>query len=158
MGSQPESPSFAPLSRKPPAMVLGQGRTGPPVPARRSRGFGNEPPCQELPTGAADLTGRSCPHLEPTRSCRGSDLSPPAWQSESQRWCEGLAHNPALEAYNRGISRTIMAITKDAFVAALGASIGSARRHEQPYRHWFLQRCIPEDAVDPILALPFPAP
>jgi hypothetical protein len=51
-----------------------------------------------------------------------------------------------------------MAITKDAFVAALDASIDSARRHEQPYRHWFLQRCIPEAAVDPILALPFPAP
>jgi len=51
-----------------------------------------------------------------------------------------------------------MAITKDAFVASLGASIDSARRREQPYRHWFLQSCIPEDAVDPILALPFPAP
>ena len=51
-----------------------------------------------------------------------------------------------------------MAITKDAFVASLGASMDSARRHEQPYRHWFLQRCIPEDAVDPILGLPFPAP
>jgi len=51
-----------------------------------------------------------------------------------------------------------MAITKDAFVASLGASIDSAGRQERPYRHWFLQRCIPEDAVDPILALPFPAP
>jgi hypothetical protein len=51
-----------------------------------------------------------------------------------------------------------MAITKDAFVTSLGASMDSARRQEQPYRHWFLQRCIPEDAVDPILALPFPAP
>ena len=51
-----------------------------------------------------------------------------------------------------------MAITKDAFVATLLESIGSARRQEQPYRHWFLQRCLPEDAVDPILDLPFPAP
>jgi hypothetical protein len=51
-----------------------------------------------------------------------------------------------------------MAITKDAFVAALLESIDGARRQEQPYRHWFLQRCLPADAVDPILDLPFPAP
>src|SRR4249920_1649087 len=51
-----------------------------------------------------------------------------------------------------------MAITKDAFVAALLESIDGARREEQPYRHWFLQRCLPADAVDPILELPFPAP
>ena len=51
-----------------------------------------------------------------------------------------------------------MAITKDAFVAALLESIDGARRVEQPYRHWFLQRCLPADAVDPILDLPFPAP
>ena len=51
-----------------------------------------------------------------------------------------------------------MAITKDAFVASLLESIETSRRVEQPYRHWFLQRCLPADAVDPILALPFPAP
>ena len=51
-----------------------------------------------------------------------------------------------------------MAITKDAFVAALLESFGGARRMEEPYRHWFLQRCLPADAVDPILDLPFPAP
>src|SRR5262249_11670824 len=51
-----------------------------------------------------------------------------------------------------------MAITKDAFVASLGASIDSAGRQERPYRHWFLLRLTPQVAVDPILALPFPAP
>src|SRR6476661_6490683 len=51
-----------------------------------------------------------------------------------------------------------MAITKDAFVASLLASIDGAQRQEKPYRHWFLQRCLPQDAVDPILDLPFPAP
>jgi hypothetical protein len=51
-----------------------------------------------------------------------------------------------------------MAITKDAFVASLLESIAGARREEKPYRHWFLQHCIPGDAVDPILDLPFPAP
>ena len=51
-----------------------------------------------------------------------------------------------------------MAITKDAFVWALLESFEGSRRVEQPYRHWFLQRCLPADAVDPILDLPFPAP
>ncbi len=51
-----------------------------------------------------------------------------------------------------------MAITKEAFIAALLESIDSSQRNEKPYRHWFLQRCLPEDAVDQILGLPFPAP
>ena len=51
-----------------------------------------------------------------------------------------------------------MAITKDAFVASLLASINGARRHEEPYRHWFLQHCLPGDAAEQILALPFEAP
>ena len=34
----------------------------------------------------------------------------------------------------------------------------TAHAQEEPYRHWFLQRCLPADAVDPILDLPFPAP
>jgi hypothetical protein len=51
-----------------------------------------------------------------------------------------------------------MAITKEAFVSALLESIATSERHETPYRHWFLERCLPEEAVDRILALPFPAP
>jgi hypothetical protein len=51
-----------------------------------------------------------------------------------------------------------MAITKEAFVSALLESIATSERHETPYRHWFLDRCLPDDAVDQILALPFPAP
>lgn len=51
-----------------------------------------------------------------------------------------------------------MAITKEAFVAALANSIETAQRHEQPYRHWILSNCIPAEAVDPILDLPFPPP
>ena len=60
-----------------------------------------------------------------------------------------------LDAINRGDA---MATTKDAFVASLIESIDGARRQEQPYRHWFLNACIPADAIDPVLALPFPAP
>src|SRR5262245_10022898 len=51
-----------------------------------------------------------------------------------------------------------MAITKEAFVSALLESIETSRRNEQPYRHWFLQRCLPEDAVETIDALPFEPP
>ncbi len=51
-----------------------------------------------------------------------------------------------------------MAITKEAFVAALTKSFETARTSDKPYRHWNLQHCIPDDAVDPILDLPFPAP
>lgn len=49
-------------------------------------------------------------------------------------------------------------IAKEAFVSTLLNSIASSQRVETPYRHWFLQRCLPDDAVDQIPALPFPAP
>jgi hypothetical protein len=51
-----------------------------------------------------------------------------------------------------------MAIDTQALVASLLESFGTARRSETPYRHWFLQRCLPDDAVDQILDLPFPPP
>lgn len=51
-----------------------------------------------------------------------------------------------------------MAITKDAFVASLLSSFASASSSDKPYRHWNLSNCIPADAADIILDLPFPAP
>lgn len=51
-----------------------------------------------------------------------------------------------------------MAITKEAFVAALLNSIETAKSSDQPYRHWIMSNCLPQDAVDSILDLPFPAP
>src|SRR5215468_153670 len=51
-----------------------------------------------------------------------------------------------------------MAITKDACLTTLLESIDASRRIEQPYPHWLLQHCLPADAVDAILDLPFPAP
>jgi hypothetical protein len=48
--------------------------------------------------------------------------------------------------------------SKDAIVASLIKSFETAERHETPYRHWFVQNCLPADVVDQILALPFPAP
>ena len=37
-------------------------------------------------------------------------------------------------------------------------SVDSAKRSEQPYRHWALQACFPADSVDDVLTLPFEAP
>jgi hypothetical protein len=51
-----------------------------------------------------------------------------------------------------------MAITKEAFVASLLDSIAASEKHEAPYRHWFVRHLMPEDALDTILGLPFPAP
>ena len=51
-----------------------------------------------------------------------------------------------------------MAITKARCLATLLESIATARRCESPYPHWLLTDCLPADAVDAILALPFPAP
>jgi hypothetical protein len=47
---------------------------------------------------------------------------------------------------------------KEAFVAALLSAIAAAERSETPYRHWTLRHCLPEEAVAPIQALPFPPP
>ena len=50
------------------------------------------------------------------------------------------------------------AVTSQAVVSSMAASIASAERHEQPYRHWFLKGCLPDAAVSDIQALPFEAP
>src|SRR5262245_28208650 len=47
---------------------------------------------------------------------------------------------------------------EEAFVSTLLDSIAACERHETPYRHWFMQRCLPATALDQILALPFLAP
>jgi hypothetical protein len=46
-------------------------------------------------------------------------------------------------------------ITKEAFVTTLCDSIDTSQRTERPYRHWILERCLPGDGVEQILALPF---
>ena len=38
-------------------------------------------------------------------------------------------------------------LTSGAVVASMLASIGRAKAHEQPYRHWFLEHCLPDEAV-----------
>ncbi len=51
-----------------------------------------------------------------------------------------------------------MAITSQAIVDSLLASIDSAKRSDTPYPHWLLSHCLPQDVLDAILALPFEAP
>ncbi len=51
-----------------------------------------------------------------------------------------------------------MANNADAIVDSLLSSFAAAPRHEAPYPHWFLTRCLPEPVVDEINGLPFPAP
>jgi len=49
-------------------------------------------------------------------------------------------------------------ISAEDIVRSFIQSIDTAKRSEQPYRHWTLAACLPSDAVDEILALPFDPP
>lgn len=51
-----------------------------------------------------------------------------------------------------------MAITSEAIIASMLASIAASKRTDQPYKHWFLDGCLPDDAAETILGLPFEAP
>lgn len=51
-----------------------------------------------------------------------------------------------------------MAISTDAVVDQMLSSIAASKRNDTPYKHWFLSHCLPQDAADTILGLPFPAP
>jgi hypothetical protein len=51
-----------------------------------------------------------------------------------------------------------MAITTDAIVNSMLASIDTSKGASEPYAHWFLDACLPADAAEAILALPFAAP
>ena len=49
-------------------------------------------------------------------------------------------------------------ISAEDIVRSFIQSVDTAKRSEQPYRHWTLAACLPSDAVDDILALPFDPP
>lgn len=51
-----------------------------------------------------------------------------------------------------------MPSSKDAIVASLINSFETAKHNAAPYPHWFLENCLPQDTIDDINALPFPAP
>lgn len=51
-----------------------------------------------------------------------------------------------------------MANSKEGVVRCLLKSFDEGERNDEPYTHWNLTRCIPEDVLDEILALPLEAP
>lgn len=51
-----------------------------------------------------------------------------------------------------------MAITSQAIADSMLNSIATSKCEETPYTHWLLSHCLPDDALDAVLALPFEAP
>ena len=51
-----------------------------------------------------------------------------------------------------------MTAMTETVVGALAQSFETAKRHESPYRHWFVRRCLPDQVAEEITALPFPPP
>jgi hypothetical protein len=43
-------------------------------------------------------------------------------------------------------------------VRTFSQSVAGGDRSDQPYAHWILRGCLPDDTVQDVLALPFPAP
>jgi hypothetical protein len=66
---------------------------------------------------------------------------------------ETLAKNPPHPAREH-----VMTISADAIKASMRASMASASRSDTPYKNWLLQKCLPDDAAEAIMSLPFPAP
>jgi len=51
-----------------------------------------------------------------------------------------------------------MAITAEAITKSMLASMEVSKSSDQPYRHWFLTSCLPDDAIASANTLPFDAP
>ncbi len=51
-----------------------------------------------------------------------------------------------------------MSASTDAIADSLIKSFEAGKRHEQPYRHWFVDTCLPSDVAEQALHLPFEAP
>jgi hypothetical protein len=49
-------------------------------------------------------------------------------------------------------------LTADAVKQSLLASFAAAKGFDQPYRHWFVEDCLPATALDAAMNLPFAAP
>jgi hypothetical protein len=64
----------------------------------------------------------------------------------------------AARRQRRGSPLVETAVAREAIVLTLLHAIAAARGHDMPYPHWLLRRCLPEEAVERLLALPFPAP
>ena len=51
-----------------------------------------------------------------------------------------------------------MAETTETVVSSLLAGFAAGERHETPYRHWIVGKCLPAASIDELNGLPFPAP
>ena len=51
-----------------------------------------------------------------------------------------------------------MSISSQAVVQSMHASITASKRTDRPYKHWFLDNCLPAAALPEIQGLPFEAP
>jgi len=51
-----------------------------------------------------------------------------------------------------------MAITAEAITHSMRSSMEASKSGDHPYRHWFLSRCLPDDAIEATMTLPFAAP
>jgi hypothetical protein len=51
-----------------------------------------------------------------------------------------------------------MTVATEAVVGSLVSSFEQGEEHARPYRHWFVERCLPASIADEITALPFPPP
>ena len=51
-----------------------------------------------------------------------------------------------------------MAMTKQDVTTSVLSSFAAGTSNAAPYPHWFLSNCLPEQAMDELCALPFPAP
>jgi hypothetical protein len=51
-----------------------------------------------------------------------------------------------------------MPTSKDAIVTSLLTSFTSGKMGATPYKHWFIDKCLPAEAATEITGLPFPAP
>ena len=51
-----------------------------------------------------------------------------------------------------------MTISADAIVTSMQSSMAGSTRSDKPYKNWLLQRCLPDDVAETLLALPFPPP
>ena len=60
-------------------------------------------------------------------------------------------------AVKRAPGPEVKSIAEDVIKTFL-RSVDSAKRSEQPYRHWALQACFPAGSVDDVMTLPFDAP
>ena len=54
-------------------------------------------------------------------------------------------------------AETVKSSAED-IVLAISQSVENGERSDQPYTHWVLRDCFPDDTIEDMLDLPFPAP